>query len=164
MKNDFSKDALSMTKEIASLLEEWEPRLSAFSEEIISQRRNTQNRTIRQILGHLIDSASNNTHRVIHLQYQESPLIFPNYATHGNNDKWIAIQDYQGEDWRVVVQLWKYSLLHYCHLIRNIDITKLGNEWISGPDERVSLKSMVSDFPRHLKLHLSEISSLAEGN
>jgi hypothetical protein len=87
-------------------------------------------------------------------------LIFPNYATFGNNDRWIAIQNYQNENWNTLVQLMKYSLLHICHVIKNAEADKLNNEWISGPGEKVTLKSMIIDFPRHLKLHLSEIDEL----
>ena len=158
------KEYESITLEIISLIETWEPKLSALSAGIITSRRNSQNRTIKQIIGHLIDSNSNNTHRVIHLQYQSSPLIFPNYATFGNNDRWIAIQDYQNEDWHILIQLWKYSLLHYCHLIKNINDSKLENEWIAGPDQKITLKTMVLDFPRHLKLHLNEINDLIQAN
>jgi hypothetical protein len=87
-------------------------------------------------------------------------LIFPNYATFGNNDRWIAIQDYQNEDWMSMIQLWKYSLLHFCHIINNVKEDKLENEWISGPDKTITLKSMIIDFLRHLKLHMSEINNL----
>jgi len=146
--------------EIVSLLNEWEPKLSNLPSEIIKERRNSQNRTIKQILGHLVDSASNNTHRIVHLQYQPSPFEFPNYATFGNNDRWIAIQNYHNEDWKNLVQLWKYSYLHFCHVINNIDASKLDNEWISGSDKTITLKSMIIDFPRHLRLHLSEINEL----
>lgn len=146
--------------EIVSLLNEWEPKLSRLPAEIITQRRNSQNRTIKQILGHLVDSASNNTHRVVHLQYQSSPFAFPNYATFGNNDRWIALQNYQNEDWNNLVQLWKYSYLHFCHVIKNIDASMLDNEWISGPEKNISLRTMIMDFPRHLRLHLSEINEL----
>jgi hypothetical protein len=59
-----------VTREIASLIEEWESKLSELSIEIITERRNSQNRNIKQILGHLIDSASNNIHRYVHLQYR----------------------------------------------------------------------------------------------
>ena len=154
------KEYESITREIISLIEILEPKLLALPAGIITNRRNSQNRTIKQIIGHLIDSNSNNTHRIIHLQYQSSPLIFPNYATFGNNDRWIAIQDYQNEDWHVLIQLWKYSLLHYCHVIKNINDSKLENEWIAGPDQKITLKTMVLDFPRHLKLHLNEINEL----
>ena len=95
----------SSNQTILQLLEEWEPRLLAFPEEIISERKNSQNRSARQILGHLVDSASNNTHRIIHLQYRENPMSFPNYATNGNNDRWIAIQDFQHENWENLINL-----------------------------------------------------------
>lgn len=150
----------SLTREIFSLIEDWEPKLASLPNATISQRRNSQNRTIKQILGHLVDSTSNNTHRIVHLQYQSSPLTFPNYATFGNNDRWITIQDYQNEDWSILIQLWKYSLLHFCHVIQNVKDDKLQSEWIAGPDKAITLKSMIVDFPRHLKLHLSEINDL----
>ena len=153
----------SISRELLSLIEEWELKLSALPDEVITQRRNSQNRTIRQIVGHMVDSASNNTHRVVHLQYQESPLIFPDYANHGNNDRWIAIQNYQEEDWNDLVSLWKYSNRHFIHVIRNINVGKLDNFWISGLNEDISLEAMVVDFPRHFKLHLDEIDQLIDG-
>jgi hypothetical protein len=155
------KESESLIHEIVSLIDYWEPELASFPEVTLTNRRNNQNRTIKQVLGHLIDSVSNNTHRVVHLQYQESPFDFPNYASFGNNDRWIAIQNYQDEDWTIMIQLWKYSLLHFCHVIKNVDDSKLENEWISGPDQRINLKTMIVDFPRHLKLHLEEIRELA---
>jgi hypothetical protein len=99
---------------------------------VIAGRRNRQNRTIKQIVGHMVDSASNNTHRVVHLQYQPSPLIFPCYASHGNNERWIAIQNYQAEDWHDLVRLWKHSNLHFAHVIAHMNPEKLENVWISG--------------------------------
>ena len=80
-------------KELLRLVSEWELRLLSLPEEVICNRRNIQNRTIKQIVGHMVDSASNNTHRIIHLQYNSSPLIYPDYANLGNNDRWIAIQN-----------------------------------------------------------------------
>jgi hypothetical protein len=152
-----------LSEEIGTLVKEWEPKLSGLPPETLNQRRNSQNRTIRQITGHLVDSASNNTHRVVHLQYQPSPLVFPNYATLGNNDRWIALQNYQEEDWTNLVQLWKYSMLHFCHVIENIDEGTLEKEWMAGPEKNIMLKKMILDFLPHLKLHLSEIEDLIEG-
>lgn len=149
------KEAFQITSEINSLLEVWENKLAGLPDEAIMQRRNSQNRTIKQILGHLIDSTSNNIHRVVHLQYQPGPFTFPNYATFGNNDRWIAIQDYQNEDWTTMIGLWKYLLLHFCHIIKNVNDHKLGSEWISGPGKTITLETMIVDFNRHLKLHLS---------
>lgn len=145
---------------IQSLIDEWEPKLLALKGDVITKRQNTQNRTIKQIAGHMIDSASNNTHRIVHLQYQESPLNFPNYASNGNNDRWIAIQNYQEEDWNGIVQLLRYSNYHLIHVIENINVNKLDNVWVASPEKTISLKSMVFDYLRHMDLHFSEINDL----
>jgi hypothetical protein len=150
----------SIGRELLALADEWEPKLLSLSNDVITERRNSQNRTLKQIVGHMVDSASNNTHRVVHLQYQQSPLVFPDYANLGNNDRWIAIQNYQDEDWNDLVQLWKYSNMHFVHVIRNVNAEKLDNVWLSALNEEVSLEAMVVDFPRHFKLHLDEINEL----
>jgi hypothetical protein len=150
-----------ITESICAGVADWEKRLATLPEEIISSGRNRQNRSIRQILGHLIDSASNNIHRIIHLQYRNAPVNFPNYATNGNNDRWIAIQDYQHEDWQLMIQLWKYTHLHLVHLIKVVDQTKLENFWISGPEDgTITLRNMISSYLPHFKLHLKEIEEL----
>jgi len=147
-------------QDLLRLINEWEPKLSVLSKDIITNRRNGQNRTIKQIVGHMIDSASNNIHRIVHLQYQASPLIYPDYANLGNNDRWIAIQNYQDENWHDLVQLWKYSNLHIIHVIENVNAGKLDNEWISALNHKVSLRAMILDYLRHFKLHLKEIEEL----
>ena len=147
-------------KELLQLVNEWELRLLSLPEDVIGNRRNSQNRTIKQIVGHMVDSASNNTHRIIHLQYNASPLIYPDYANLGNNDRWIAIQNYQNENWQNLVQLWKYSNLHIAHVIDNVNPEKLNNEWISALQQRVSLEVMILDYLSHFKLHLNEIEDL----
>ena len=155
------KEFEPVTQGLLTLIHEWEPRLSGLPDDVITLRRNPQNRTIKQIVGHMVDSASNNTHRIVHLQYQKSPLTFPNYATNGNNDRWIAIQNYQDERWPDMIQLWKYSHLHIVHVISNVDPDKLENKWNSDSEYgHISLRAMIIDFLRHFRLHLSEIDEL----
>jgi uncharacterized damage-inducible protein DinB len=154
--NTFENDC----REMLQLIEVWETLLLSLSEEITTDRRNSQNRSIRQILGHMVDSASNNTHRIVHLQYRESPMTFPNYATFGNNDRWIAIQNYQHEDWHNLVQLWKFSNLHIVHVIRNVNAEKLENQWICGENEMITLRQNIEGYLPHFKLHLAEIEAL----
>jgi hypothetical protein len=154
------KEATQITFEINTLIEKWVPKLTSLSEQTITEPRNSQLRNLKQILGHLIDSTSNNTHRIVHLQYQKSPFSFPNYATFGNNNRWIAIQNYEVADWNNMIQLWKYSIHHFCHVINNVNDEKLEYEWISGPENNITLRTMIVDFPKHLKLHLDEINDL----
>ncbi len=148
--------------EILSILNEWEEKLLKLNDIQITQKRNQQNRTIKQIVGHMIDSATNNIHRIVHLQYQENPCHYPDYANLGNNDRWIAIQNYNDASWYDLVQLWKYSNIHIVHVIKNIKTECLDNIWVSALNQKISLKAMVIDYPRHLKLHINEINQLIE--
>jgi hypothetical protein len=154
--NEFIKN----NQELLKLIEEWEPKLLALTDAVITHRPNNECWSIKEILGHMFDSASNNTHRIIHLQYQPSPLAFPNYASSGNNDKWVAIQNYQGEKWHDLVRLWKYANIHIVHVINNVNENKLGNEWVAEPGKKVSLKSMIDDYLGHFRLHIGEIDDL----
>lgn len=149
-----------IANELENYINNWEPKLLQLKENVITTPVNNQNRSIKQIVGHMIDSVSNNTHRVVYFQYEKLPLEFPNYATYGNNDKWIAIQNYREENWENLVQLWKFTHLHFIHIIKNINPAKLNAKWNSGKNEFVSLQEMVEDFPRHFKLHLGEIEEL----
>ena len=98
-------DFSNITNGIHRYIDLWEQKLTDLSVDTITNRRNQQNRTIKQILGHLIDSAANNHQRMIRLQYNER-LNFPDYQQ--DNDLWIALQDYQNADWNIIIQLWKY--------------------------------------------------------
>jgi hypothetical protein len=149
-----------IAEDIRLMVSDWDIKFKSISDELYSVPRNSQNRSIKQIIGHMIDSVSNNTHRIIHLQYQDSPFEFPDYAAYGNNDKWIAIQNYQNANWEELVQHWKYAHLHYAFVIMYIDPEKLENEWISGTGKIITLEEMVEDFPRHFKLHIGEIIEL----
>jgi len=100
------------------------------SDDILNYRENSQNRTIKEIVGHMVDSASNNTHRIYSFAISAESFNLSDYANLGNNDRWISIQNYRNENWHDLVKLWKYSNLHIIHVINNVNPDKLDNEWI----------------------------------
>lgn len=148
-----------ITNGITKAIETWEPILNSLPVETITLKRNNQNRTIKQILGHLIDSASNNHQRIIRLQYN-SNLIFPDYRQ--DNNLWIAFQDYQHADWNNLIQLWKYYNLHMIQVIRSVDQTSLTNYWTDFEGTKVTLKEMIEGYLWHIDLHFSEIRELMD--
>ena len=149
-----------ITDGIAKVVETEERLLNDLPVEVITQRRNRQNRTIKQILGHLIDSASNNHQRMVRLQYSKELLFFPDYRQ--DNDLWIALQDYQNADWANLIQLWKFYNLHIIHVIHSVDVTKLDNYWYDFEGIKVTLKEMIEGYLDHLHLQMKEIHELAE--
>lgn len=152
-------DFSNITDGILRYIEDWEQKLVDLPVDTITQKRNRQNRTIKQILGHLIDSAANNHQRMVRLQYNEK-LVFTDYQQ--DNDLWIALQDYQNEDWNTIIQLWKFYNLHMIQVIKSIDQSKLTNSWQNFEDVTVTLQQMVEGYLGHIDLHLNEIQELIE--
>ncbi len=139
------------------LIAEWESNLLNLTEEQITLKRNTQNRNIKQILGHLIDSSVNNHHRIVRLQYLKR-LTFPDYQA--DNDTWIQIQNYENRDWNILVQFWKLYGLHISYIINQVDDSDLDNFWTDGIIEPITLENIIIGFPQHFELHLNEIKEL----
>jgi len=152
-------DFSNITNGISKVIEKWEPKLISLPIDTITQKRNKQNRTIKQILGHLIDSASNNHQRMIRLQYN-SDLVFPDYRQ--DNDLWIALQDFQNEDWNNLIQLWKYFNLHMIQVIKSVDQSKLDNYWYDFEGTKVTLQQMIEGYLWHIDLHCNEIQELID--
>src|SRR5215813_10184940 len=67
----------------------------------------------KEILGHLVDSAQNNIRRFIVAQYENKPKI-----TY-NQDKWVAISNYQHYNSKDLVELWRLINQHICYILRN---------------------------------------------
>ena len=152
-------DFSNVTNGILRYITAWEQKLIELPIETITQNRNKQNRTIKQILGHLIDSAANNHQRMVRLQYNDK-LTFPDYQQ--DNDLWIVLQDYQNADWNTIIQLWKYYNLHMIQVIKSVDQSKLKNSWQSFEDITVTLQQMIEGYLGHIDLHLNEIQELID--
>ena len=154
---------------IRFILEKEEPMLINLSEDVITNRFNSQGRSIKMLLGHLIDSASNNHQRMVRLQYaprvgysipngDRGLLVFPDYTQ--DNNLWLQLQDYQNEDWNTLVQLWKFYNLHIIQVIQSVDESKLNNYWLDYEGNQVTLHDMIVGYTGHLELHIGHIHEL----
>lgn len=66
----------------------------------------------KEIVGHLVDSASNNHQRFVRARFQPD-LVFPGYA----QDDWVAAQQYSSAPWAELVELWKGYNLHLARVM-----------------------------------------------
>ncbi len=136
---------------------EWEGKLSGLQEEQITQRLNRQGRNIKQLVGHMIDLASNNHQWMVRLQYINN-LQLPDFRHH--SDLWISIQQYQQEDWKEMLELWKSYNFHIAHLIKYVDPSCLNNCWTDGEKEPLRLLDLIYDYLAHLRYSINEINLL----
>jgi hypothetical protein len=137
---------------LCSVLESVPGRLSALGEEASSQPITAEKWSRKQVLGHLIDSASNNHQRFVRAQIAAS-LVFPAYA----QNEWVATQHYQSEPWRDLVALWASYNRHLLHVIENIPADKQNHVCEIGENDPVTLAFLVEDYVKHMEHHLDQI-------
>ena len=146
-----------ITHEIKKKVKTWKMELSKLSTNTITSRLNPEKRSIKQILGHLIDSASNNHQRIVRLQYSKE-LDFPDYNQ--NDEQWVQLQNYQNANWKNMLQLWKSYNLHLINVITSVDQSKLNNSWQNFEGNTSTLQQMIEGYYDHIDLHLNEIQHL----
>ena len=108
--------------------------------------------SLKQIIGHLIDSASNNHQRFVRVQLYDE-LTLPNYE----QDGWVASQNYQSESWSDLLAFWQSYNQHLAHVIANIPAEKLSKTLRVGTGEPITLQFLIEDYVAHLQQHLQQI-------
>jgi hypothetical protein len=150
-------------EELRSLVEHATPALLALSEDASARPRAPGKWSPREVIGHLIDSASNNHQRFVRAQFQED-LVFPGY----DQDAWVKAQHYQSTPWRELVALWRGFNLH---LVRVMVVTPASTRrqvrhrhnlddiaWRTVPREQpTTLEYFMCDYVGHLQHHLRQV-------
>ena len=117
----------------------------------------------KEIVGHLIDSASNNHGRFVRAQLQED-LIFEGY----DQDAWVRVEGYQDRPWADLVRLWQ-AFNHHIAAVMQV----AGPQTLTQPRARhnldqlawqavdttqpTTLEYFMRDYVAHLKHHLRQV-------
>ena len=116
-----------------------------------------------EIIGHLVDSASNNHQRFVRAQFR-TDLRFDGY----DQDAWVGAQAYRTASWPLLLDLWESFNLHLARVMETTpqDVLRaVRNDhnlhqlaWEMVPeDEPVTLEYFMRDYVGHLKHHLRRI-------
>jgi hypothetical protein len=106
----------------------------------------------KQLMGHLIDSASNNHQRFVRAMLEDT-LEFPGYDQAGN----VRVQAVAEADWQLLVSLWASYNRYLAHVIAHLPEEKLAIVCRIGTREPVTLKFLAEDYLAHLLHHLRQI-------
>jgi hypothetical protein len=140
------------SRRLMQVVEETETRLSAITEPESAKRSDAGKWSKKEVLGHLIDSASNNHQRFVRVQLDGS-LNFPGYQ----QDGWNRTQQYQSEPWANLVRLWASYNRHLAHVIAAIPDDVGQRMCVIGSGAPVTLEFLVTDYLGHLEHHLGQI-------
>jgi hypothetical protein len=117
----------------------------------------------KEVIGHLVDSASNNHQRFVRANFTED-LIFLGY----DQEKWVSLGHYTEAPWDSLLTLWREFNLQ---IARVMDATPAPVRdrprtphnlhqvaWSSVPeDQPATLSYFMNDYVDHLEHHLAQI-------
>ena len=141
-----------IVNELLAVVEDASTRLRGMSSADVSVSPAEGKWTKKQILGHLIDSATNNHHRFVRAQ-EVTELEFPKYE----QEHWVNAQAYNDCRWEELVELWRLYNRHIAHMMARIPSEKLSVVCRIGPYDPVTLGFLAEDYLRHLKHHLNQM-------
>lgn len=137
--------------------DEWRSRLLAV-DATAAQRKPSEDRwSISEVVGHLVDSASNNHQRFVRAQFCDE-LSFPKYE----QNEWVAVANYVDCDWESLVNLWYYYNRQLATLVRNIPSSALLTPCTITPYETCTLDFLVTDYLTHLHHHFAILAERIE--
>ena len=139
------------------------PALLALDDAVNARRPAPGKWSPREIIGHLVDSASNNHQRFVRMRERDD-LVVEGYE----QDAWVATQHYQDAPWAELVMLW---MTYNRHLARLMAATPAGDRdrprashnlhlraYRPVPADRpVTLGYFMNDYVDHLEHHLAQV-------
>jgi len=156
-------DSYPPADELRAVVEQAAPLLGQFSRAQQTHRRKPGAWLPVEILGHLVDSASNNHQRFVRAQFTDY-LVFPGY----DQDAWVRVQQYQRYPWDELVGLWRAYNLHLAHVMAAVPETERLRErhphnlhqiaWrLVSEGEATTLDYFMRDYVGHLRHHLHQL-------
>lgn len=138
--------------ELARVVDAAEPKLRQISEAESQTPLRPGGWSRKEVLGHLIDSASNNHQRFVRAALQGS-LEFPGY----DQDGCIKLQAPREAPWPDLIALWASYNRYLAHVIANLPADTLQANCRIGDGGPVTLQFLCQDYLRHLLHHLEQV-------
>ncbi len=126
--------------------------LARFSEGESEQRPSPDRWSKKEVLGHLIDSASNNHQRFVRGQVA-SGQTFPDY----DQEQWVRLQGYQSARWSDLIDLWHSYNTHILHVVEGMSEEGQRATCRVGDGAETTLAGVFTDYVDHLEHHLRKM-------
>lgn len=108
-----------------------------------------------EIVGHLIDSCTNNHQRIIRAKLDQTPT-FSSY----NQDEWVKVQNYQNAKKIVIIEHWKNFNLLLNHVMSQVKLDQIEVILEFKEGQKMSYQTIIEDYYSHMNYHINQIKNL----
>ena len=143
-----------LSRRLNGIVDETERALARYDDAAAGRPARAGGWSRKQILGHLIDSASNNHQRFVRALLADE-LRWPGYDQQGN----VRVQRYQDASWGELVKLWSAYNRFLAHVLAGVPPGKLGTRCLIGDNAPMTLEELAADYLVHMEHHLAQIKS-----
>jgi len=120
-----------------------------------NQKEQPDGWTVKEVLGHLVDSASNNHQRL--LRYVAGgELRFPAY----DQQEFVQRAGYRDFEFADLLTLWYYHNKLLVHIYENIPDGDLESVIKIGDKPAVSIRQLMKDYIGHIELHEKQVEQI----
>ena len=148
MSNPFTAIATDLGRTVAQA----KPLLTQLTNADTTGRPSPRKWAKKEILGHLLDSASNNHQRFLRAALAGS-LTFPNYE----QDELVKLQRFREMDWNFLVDTWTSYNRLLAHILSVLPSKAGAAKCKIGKNKPATLAWIAEDYVAHLKHHLNQI-------
>ena len=137
---------------LRALIDRLPARLAKVSDDEAQRKRSSTEWSVKEELGHLLDSAANNHQRIVRAQLEASPAM-PSY----DGDQWVALHRYQEREWSSLIAIWadlNRQLLAAAEAVPDSTWSRTCTIADSAP---LTLKFVFDDYLDHMLHHLRHI-------
>jgi hypothetical protein len=110
--------------------------------------------TRKQIVGHLLDSATNNRQRFVRAS-TDGHYTGPRYS----QDAWVRAHGYAGQPWETLLRWWQAEHEILAAIVDGIPEDRLQTSCILGDEPPVSLRFLIEDYIVHQHWHLKQLKA-----
>jgi len=108
--------------------------------------------TRKQIVGHLLDSATNNRQRFVRAAI-DGHYTGPRYA----QDAWVDAHGYANQAWETLLGWWEAEHEILMAVVDHIPEDRLEAKCVVGDEPSVTLRFLINDYLVHQRWHLKQI-------
>lgn len=105
----------------------------------------------QEIVGHLIDSATNNHQRFIRIQFENDPKIVY------EQDDYVKYNHYNNLSKEHVIKFWTLYNKHILEIIKRIPEENLKRTGLTNSTDKLTLEWLINDYVIHLEYHMKQV-------